>query len=217
MQSGPARSSTAGSHRLFADIVIGTPTLATPDFLAKVAPGARVHASFASVSCGGVNRAAALSSFDQLSVALKNGFMQSLSSLLDSRDNADSILGALDSLLHGQEPRSVLLAGYCIGGSLATLAAPWAALHWPSADVRCITVGSPKLGNKEFAEAYSWLVGLSYRGVYRLDPMPGGWMHAGCGRCDCGVRRGPCSGGRRARHQPGSPRNRALQMAPTPA
>lgn len=99
--------------------------------------------------------------------------MQCSDRLLDSRDNPDSILGALEELLSGQEPRSVLCAGYCVGGTLATLASPWSALRWPNADVRCITVGSPKLGNKEFAEVYSWLVGLSYRGH-------AGWVDACC-------------------------------------
>lgn len=42
----------------------------------------------------------------------------------------------------GHAPRRVVCTGYCVGGSIAGVAAPWAAMTWPDADVRCITFGS---------------------------------------------------------------------------
>ena len=44
----------------------------------------------------------------------------------------------------GEAPRRVLCCGYCSGGALAAIAAPWAALAYPGADVRCISFGAPR-------------------------------------------------------------------------
>ena len=42
----------------------------------------------------------------------------------------------------GRAPRRVLCTGYCVGGDLADVAAPWALITWPDADVRCVTFGA---------------------------------------------------------------------------
>ena len=60
----------------------------------------------------------------------------------------------------------------CAGGALATLAAAWAAFEYPSADVRCITLGSPRTGNAEFVQAVKYLAGNSYRLINGWDPVP---------------------------------------------
>ena len=41
----------------------------------------------------------------------------------------------------GIVPRRIICCGYCFGGGIATLAATWASLQVPTADVRCITFG----------------------------------------------------------------------------
>ena len=46
------------------------------------------------------------------------------------------------------------MTGFCVGGSLATIAACWAALQSPTSDVRCITFGAPHSGNAAFVEAF---------------------------------------------------------------
>ena len=46
-------------------------------------------------------------------------------------------------------------AGHSRGAAVATLLAPWAALQWPSADVRCVTFGSPRVGNQAFVNVSS--------------------------------------------------------------
>lgn len=46
------------------------------------------------------------------------------------------------------------MTGFCVGGSLATIAACWAALQSPTSDVRCITFGAPHVGNAAFVEAF---------------------------------------------------------------
>ena len=59
-----------------------------------------------------------------------------------------------DPAAGGRTPRRVLLTGFCMGGSLATIAACWAALQSPTSDVRCITFGAPNVGNAAFVDAF---------------------------------------------------------------
>ena len=54
----------------------------------------------------------------------------------------------------GTPPRRISTIGFCIGGSVATLAATWAAVQWPTADVRCISFGAPAVGNASFVAAF---------------------------------------------------------------
>ena len=62
---------------------------------------------------------------------------------------------------HVQTLASVLFTG-----------ATWAALQYPMADIRCITFGSPRVGNKAFKRAFHTLVGTSLRLVHGGDPIP---------------------------------------------
>lgn len=50
--------------------------------------------------------------------------------------------------------------------------AAWAALQWPGAEIRCITFGSPRVGNARFIQAFSALVGTRIRVVHGGDPVP---------------------------------------------
>jgi hypothetical protein len=94
-------------------------------------------------------------------------YNQCFSSLLPGIETAISRL-----VPTGKTPLKILCTGFCMGGGLAILAAPWAALKWPNSDVSCITFGAPVIGNPGFNKSFHLLVGLSYRGIYRLDPVP---------------------------------------------
>ena len=54
----------------------------------------------------------------------------------------------------GVTPRKVFNVGHCGGGAAATVTALWMALQCPTADVRCVTFGSPKVGNAAFTEVF---------------------------------------------------------------
>ena len=56
----------------------------------------------------------------------------------------------------GITPRRITNVGYCVGGSVASLAAVFSALQCPTADVRCITFGSQLVGNAAFAESFRY-------------------------------------------------------------
>ena len=49
-------------------------------------------------------------------------------------------------------PAKVIAAGHSLGGGLASLAGVWAALQWPAADVRVVTLGSPMVGNQAWVD-----------------------------------------------------------------
>ena len=61
---------------------------------------------------------------------------------------------ALGVCAGGQNPRRIVCVGFCAAGSVATLAAAWAAVQWPTADVRCISFGAPAVGNTHFTAAF---------------------------------------------------------------
>jgi predicted lipase len=50
----------------------------------------------------------------------------------------------------GRAPDRVVLIGHSLGGAVAQLAALWATLQFPRADVRAVTFGSPRVGNAAF-------------------------------------------------------------------
>ena len=45
-------------------------------------------------------------------------------------------------------PVRVNVTGHSLGAGVASICAVWAALQFPTADVRLITFGSPKVGNR---------------------------------------------------------------------
>ena len=72
--------------------------------------------------------------------------------------SAQSVLNCISDNAGDSTPRRIIMTGFCVGGSLATIAACWAALQSPTSDVRCITFGAPHSGNAAFVEAfrYAW-------------------------------------------------------------
>ncbi|KAK9818137.1 hypothetical protein WJX72_007701 [[Myrmecia] bisecta] len=100
------------------------------------------------------------------------GFLQQFASVVDPDDPEHNIAAVLKTLSGGREPNRVLCTGHSLGGALATLGAAWAAIEYPRADVRCITFGSPRVGNNKFKHAFHKLVGTSLRLVHGADPVP---------------------------------------------
>lgn len=86
--------------------------------------------------------------------------------------DVQGVLQAIDHNVQGTVPRRILCTGFCMGGALATLSVPWIALRFPTADIRCITFGAPRVGNDAFQTVLNWLCSLMYRCIYRSDPVP---------------------------------------------
>jgi len=63
-----------------------------------------------------------------------------------------------------------MCVGHGLAGGIAMLGATWSAGQFPTADVRCITFGAPRVGNREFASVFLRLVGITYRVIHEHDP-----------------------------------------------
>ncbi|GMH42667.1 hypothetical protein BSKO_10586 [Bryopsis sp. KO-2023] len=63
------------------------------------------------------------------------------------------------------------VASACANASPRT-GAVWAAMRFPEADIRCITCGSPRVGNCKFRDAFKHFVGSSFRLIHNRDPIP---------------------------------------------
>ncbi|KAK9842880.1 hypothetical protein WJX74_003838 [Apatococcus lobatus] len=100
------------------------------------------------------------------------GFMQQFAAIVDNQRPEQHIGEVLKKLSGGRRPTRILCTGHSLGGALATLGATWAAIEYPSADVRCITFGSPRVGNNKFKRAFHTLVGTSLRIIHGADPVP---------------------------------------------
>ncbi|KAK9814603.1 hypothetical protein WJX72_008506 [[Myrmecia] bisecta] len=102
-----------------------------------------------------------------------SGFLDSLQSVTTKAPSPEyNIVDVLNYLSGGATPAHILITGHSLGGGLATLAAMWATIQWPEADVTCVTFGSPQTGNTDWARAYRTYVGRQYRFVYKKDVVP---------------------------------------------
>ena len=83
-------------------------------------------------------------------------------------------------ILENIKREKIIVTGHSLGGALSQIAA----LELSSfADLSCITFGSPRVGNKEFAKFLSEKVPNNLAIVHKLDPIPqlpsfwGWWKH----------------------------------------
>jgi hypothetical protein len=100
------------------------------------------------------------------------GFLTHFTGLTSASDKARNIATAVLSLTNGKQPSRAICTGHSMGGALASLGATWAALQFPTAEVRCITFGAPRVGNSRFIRAFKTLVGMRMRVVHGADPVP---------------------------------------------
>ena len=86
-----------------------------------------------------------------------------LSWVLCAQNTSLSIPFQLGLLSNNATPVRVDVTGHSLGAGVASLAAVWASMTWPTADVRLVTFGSPKVGNSDWAASALVAVGRSYR------------------------------------------------------
>ena len=74
--------------------------------------------------------------------------------------------------LLGPDDRVITFSGHSLGGALATIASLDLAAHFPLRQVRCVTFGSPRVGDSRFAREFKRYVPHSLRFVHEYDPIP---------------------------------------------
>lgn len=82
----------------------------------------------------------------------------------------ESIKKQLLSVLSTQTTtKRVTYVGHSLGGALATLCAMFTKTHFPHYIVKCVTFGSPRVGNQSFVDAFDTSVDASLRYVNGQD------------------------------------------------
>ncbi len=85
-------------------------------------------------------------------------------------DHGPSARQVMLSLGRGRAPDGIVCIGHSLGGAVAQLAALWLAQRFPRADLRVVTFGSPRVGNRAFKVSYP---------IWNPDALPAG-QPAGC-------------------------------------
>ena len=67
-------------------------------------------------------------------------------------DTYDAIDTALENLQG--ETTDIVVCGHSLGGAVATLYAHSIKKHYPHYNIKCVTIGSPRVGNKTFKDNY---------------------------------------------------------------
>jgi predicted lipase len=67
---------------------------------------------------------------------------------------------------------TLVLTGHSLGGALATIAAPFLSDMFPAKTVKCISFGSPRVGNENFVKWFQSTVDSNVRIVNEHDPVP---------------------------------------------
>jgi hypothetical protein len=97
------------------------------------------------------------------------GFLAAFNNLVDGNDRLRS------NILHlsgHNPPTNIEVCGHSLGAALATLCALWCRLQWPDANITCVTLGSPRVGNEAFCKRFLGSNILCYRVVVDGDPIP---------------------------------------------
>ena len=67
---------------------------------------------------------------------------------------------------------TLVVTGHSLGGALATIAAPFLSDMFPGKSVKCISFGSPRVGNENFVKWFQSTVDTNVRIVNEQDPVP---------------------------------------------
>ena len=83
---------------------------------------------------------------------------------------------SIDQLLKnsGHEVKTIEICGHSLGGALASIAVLQCRLWFPNKEIsiKCVTIGSPRVGNKNFVDEFTKSVTKSWRIVNGSDPVP---------------------------------------------
>ena len=71
-----------------------------------------------------------------------------------------------------KESESIVFCGHSLGGALATIGSLYYSFQYPDKDIACVTFGSPRVGDAQFASYFDERITDSIRYVNDNDPIP---------------------------------------------
>jgi len=85
----------------------------------------------------------------------------------------ESIRSALEMLLQSQDDAydTIIFCGHSLAGAIATIASPYFAECFPKKIIKCHTIGSPRVGNKQFCSWFNKKVHENWRVFNENDPI----------------------------------------------
>ena len=107
------------------------------------------------------------------------GFLRQFRTIEDQvRDHIDNYLKEAENEAGDNyinvEPKKIIFSGHSLGGALSSLAAVQFGHEYPDIPIKCITFGSPRVGNSSFVKYFDDCVEESHRFVNEDDPVPMG-------------------------------------------
>ena len=101
------------------------------------------------------------------------GFSRQFESIREPLDlEIEKYLSNFQSGSNSRDKPKVVFTGHSLGGALATLSALYFQCKYPDVGISCITFGSPRVGDAQFAKLFNEKVRISYRYVNDNDPVP---------------------------------------------
>jgi hypothetical protein len=102
-------------------------------------------------------------------VLVHEGFLAAFNNLVEDDNRLRS---NILRLLKDNPPTKIEVCGHSLGAALATLCALWCRRQWPEADITCLTLGSPRVGNQSFCDRFEARNITCYRLEVDGDPIP---------------------------------------------
>lgn len=103
-------------------------------------------------------------------ILVHQGFYNQFNSVFSVLDN--NINNYINDSNDNNDSKELIFVGHSLGGALATLGACYYSLKYPNIKTSCVTFGSPRVGNNDFAKIFNKNVAESYRFVNDNDPVP---------------------------------------------
>ena len=105
-------------------------------------------------------------------VLVHEGFLAAFNNLVNDGRLRTSMLHLLGGVEAKVQPSNIEICGHSLGAALATLCALWCKTQWPDANVTCVTLGSPRVGNEAMVDEFTNRHITCYRLVLDNDPIP---------------------------------------------
>jgi hypothetical protein len=102
-------------------------------------------------------------------VLVHEGFLAAFNNLVEGDDRLSY---SISHLLNNNAPKKIEVCGHSLGAALAVLCALWCRTQWPEAEITCLTLGSPRVGNAAFCQHFNNSNILNYRLEMEGDPIP---------------------------------------------